>query len=69
MRPAKKMTAAIGIAAGMGREATAVLSTLLALGIFTLMPLIIARFEPAQDPAAREAQKAAGESRDPCSRR
>jgi putative Mg2+ transporter-C (MgtC) family protein len=30
------MTAAIGVAAGMGREATAVLSTLLALGILSL---------------------------------
>jgi putative Mg2+ transporter-C (MgtC) family protein len=35
------MTAAIGVAAGMGREATAVLSTLLALAIFSLMPLLI----------------------------
>jgi len=32
------LTAAIGIAAGMGHEATAVLSTLLALAIFILMP-------------------------------
>lgn len=32
------LTAAIGTAAGLGRESTAVLSTLLALGIFTLMP-------------------------------
>lgn len=30
------MTAAIGLAAGLGRETTAVLSTLLALGIFAL---------------------------------
>ena len=34
------LTAAIGVAAGMGRESTAVLSTLLALGIFTLMPRV-----------------------------
>ncbi|HEY0287826.1 MAG TPA: MgtC/SapB family protein [Pseudomonas sp.] len=40
------MTAAIGIAAGMGREATAVLSTILALGIFSLMPMIVNRFDP-----------------------
>lgn len=39
------LTAAIGIAAGMGREATAVLSTLLALGILYLIPLIAQRFE------------------------
>ena len=35
------LTAAIGVAAGMGRESTAVLSTLLALAIFTLMPRVI----------------------------
>jgi putative Mg2+ transporter-C (MgtC) family protein len=40
------MTAAIGIAAGMGREATAVLSTLLALGILNLMPAVVARLDP-----------------------
>lgn len=34
------LTAAIGVAAGLGRESTAVLSTLLALGIFTLMPRV-----------------------------
>jgi putative Mg2+ transporter-C (MgtC) family protein len=45
------MTAAIGIAAGMGREATAVLSTILALGIFSLMPWIVNRFDP---PSKRE---------------
>ncbi len=38
------LTAAIGIAAGMGREATAVLSTLLALAILYLIPLIAQRF-------------------------
>lgn len=42
------MTAAIGIAAGMGREATAVLSTLLALGILALMPRVVERFDPAE---------------------
>lgn len=35
------MTAAIGVAAGLGRESTAVLSTLLALGVFSLMPKIV----------------------------
>lgn len=43
------MTAAIGVAAGMGREATAVLSTLLALMVFSLMPLIVRRLEKRQD--------------------
>jgi putative Mg2+ transporter-C (MgtC) family protein len=39
------LTAAIGVAAGMGREATAVLSTLLALGILTLLPRLVGRFD------------------------
>jgi putative Mg2+ transporter-C (MgtC) family protein len=39
------MTAAIGVAAGLGREATAVLSTLLALGVFSLMPRIVRLLE------------------------
>lgn len=34
------LTAAIGVAAGMGREATAVLSTLLAMVILSLMPRV-----------------------------
>ncbi len=38
------LTAAIGVAAGMGREATAVLSTLLALGILTAVPRVLQRF-------------------------
>jgi putative Mg2+ transporter-C (MgtC) family protein len=35
------MTAAIGISAGLGREATAVVSTLLALAILSVMPRIV----------------------------
>ncbi len=35
------LTAAIGVAAGMGRESTAVLSTLLALAILALMPRLV----------------------------
>lgn len=35
------LTAAIGVAAGMGRESTAVLSTMLALVIFTLVPRLV----------------------------
>lgn len=34
------LTAAIGVAAGMGRETTAVLSTLLALAILSAVPLV-----------------------------
>lgn len=39
------MTAAIGVATGLGREATALLSTFLALGIFSVMPRIVSLFE------------------------
>lgn len=35
------MTAAIGVAAGLGKEGTAVLSTVLALAIFSVMPVIV----------------------------
>ncbi|MDB5930897.1 MAG: MgtC/SapB transporter [Polaromonas sp.] len=42
------LTAAIGVAAGMGRESTAVLSTLLALAIFTLMPRLVRLTEKSQ---------------------
>ena len=43
------MTAAIGVAAGMGRESTAVLSTLLALAVFSVMPRIVRAFEAHDD--------------------
>ena len=39
------LTAAIGMAAGMGRESTALLSTLLAYVILTLMPRVVGLFE------------------------
>ena len=39
------LTAAIGVAAGMGREASAVLSTLLALVILSLIPRVARLFE------------------------
>ena len=35
------MTAAIGVAAGLGKESTAVLSTVLALLVFSVMPRIV----------------------------
>lgn len=38
------MTAAIGVAAGMGREATAILSTLFALAVLYTVPKITRRF-------------------------
>ena len=37
------LTAAIGIACGMGREATAVLSTLLALAVLTVVPHLVGK--------------------------
>jgi len=47
------LTAAIGVAAGLGREATAILSTLLALGILTLGPALFQkRFNPS-DPDSK----------------
>jgi putative Mg2+ transporter-C (MgtC) family protein len=42
------MTAAIGVSAGLGRESTAVLSTLLALAVFSVMPKIVKTFEKDQ---------------------
>ena len=39
------LTAAIGMAAGLGREATAVLSTLLTLGVLALMPRLVRLLE------------------------
>ena len=42
------LTAAIGVAAGLGREATAVLSTLLALGVLALVPALV-RHPPSPD--------------------
>jgi putative Mg2+ transporter-C (MgtC) family protein len=39
------MTAAIGVSAGLGREATAVLSTLLALAVFSVMPRVVRLLE------------------------
>lgn len=40
------LTAAIGVAVGLGREATAILSTLFALVILSLIPKIERLFEP-----------------------
>ncbi len=39
------LTAAIGVAAGLGRESSAILCTVLALAILLLMPKVIDRFE------------------------
>ena len=51
------MTAAIGMACGLGREATAVLSALLALAVLALLPRVVSLVErmvgPPRDDAAR----------------
>ncbi|MDD0994924.1 MgtC/SapB family protein [Pseudomonas sp. TNT2022 ID1044] len=44
------MTAAIGLTSGLGREATAVLSTLLALLVLGVMPRVVKLFEKDQQP-------------------
>ncbi|MNP66542.1 putative Mg(2+) transport ATPase [compost metagenome] len=40
------MTAAIGVCAGLGREATALLSTVLALIILGVMPWVVDKIDP-----------------------
>jgi putative Mg2+ transporter-C (MgtC) family protein len=45
------MTAAIGMACGLGRETTAMLSTLLALAVLSLMPRVVALFERSLAPS------------------
>jgi len=35
------LTAAVGVAAGLGRESTAVLGTLLALAVLSLVPVVV----------------------------
>lgn len=48
------LTAAIGVAAGLGREASAILCTVLALGVFIVMPRVLALLErqPQSPPSA-----------------
>ncbi|WP_236236110.1 MgtC/SapB family protein [Pseudomonas faucium] len=48
------MTAAIGTAAGMGREATALISTLLALLVLATMPLVVDKLEAQEEDKRRE---------------
>lgn len=50
------MTAAIGVACGLGREATAVLSMLLALGILELLPKFARKRRRKPRPAAASGQ-------------
>jgi putative Mg2+ transporter-C (MgtC) family protein len=39
------LTAAVGVSVGMGREATAVLSTLLAVAILSTIPKVVRHFD------------------------
>ena len=49
------LTAAIGVAAGLGRESSAILCTLLALAVFLIMPRILALLEgPANNPPHKD---------------
>ncbi|MCO7519720.1 MULTISPECIES: MgtC/SapB family protein [unclassified Pseudomonas] len=48
------MTAAIGTAAGMGREATALISTVLALLVLASMPVLVEKVEGEQEEKRRE---------------
>ncbi|WP_436976942.1 MgtC/SapB family protein [Pseudomonas alabamensis] len=51
------MTAAIGTAAGMGREATALVSTLMALLVLHSMPALVDRIEVRSERKAREEEE------------
>lgn len=48
------MTAAIGTAAGMGREATALISTILALLVLGTMPLLVDKLEGQEEGKQKE---------------
>ena len=48
------LTAAIGIAAGLGRESTAVLSTVLTLGVLALVPVLVRDAEPSPEEQAEK---------------
>ena len=54
------MTAAIGMAAGLGQEVTAVISTLLALAIFSLVPWAVRRTLSPNKKIATEATRGNG---------
>ena len=59
------MTAAIGVAVGTGREATALLSTVMALLVLGIIPHLMQRFVP-DEPAAEpgEARRRHGDDRE-----
>ena len=47
------MTAAIGIACGLGREATAVISTVLALAVLSAVPHLVGKSDDARPDDAK----------------
>ncbi|HYQ51965.1 MAG TPA: MgtC/SapB family protein [Pseudomonas sp.] len=51
------MTAAIGTAAGMGREATALISTLMALLVLATMPLVVDKIEGEGEAKGKEGEQ------------
>ena len=51
------MTAAIGTAAGMGREATALISTVMALLVLATMPLVVDKIEREGDAKGKEEEE------------
>ncbi len=51
------LTAAIGVAAGMGRESTAVLSTLLVLVVLAVVPVLVRDIEPSQGDQGDQGEK------------
>ncbi len=57
------MTAAIGMACGLGRETTAILSTLLALAVLSLVPRVVALLERLVGPGQAPTQSAGDERR------
>ena len=55
------LTAAIGVAAGLGEEATALLSALLAFGILRLVPVFLDRSSKSTDSASPSATRGAND--------
>ena len=58
------LTAAIGVAAGLGRESTAVLSTMLTLGVLAVVPILVREVEPGQDGPQADPDKQQDRHRD-----
>jgi len=61
------MTAAIGMACGLGRETTAILSTLLALAVLSLVPRVVSVLEQFTGPRTAPPENAVDSHRIPAS--